>query len=90
MAYENTLPGPGFAEVHITASTPDAARLVAQVLRTWFASTEQRGRPAADAGRGTSLDLFVDTTRRSRPGTLQDRRPVSGGNVVTGARQIWP
>lgn len=57
-----SLPAPGLAEVRITAASPDVAREVAQALRTWFASTEQRSYPVGTTGTGTRLHLTVDTT----------------------------
>jgi hypothetical protein len=88
MTFENTLPGPGFAEVHITAATPDAARLVAQALRARYASTEQRSYPAGEFGTGTRLELIVDTTRPARAHPDRPSQPV--GSATAGARQIWP
>jgi len=64
--YDDSLPGPGIAEVRITAASPDVARQVAQELRAWFASTEQRSYPAGDTGTGTCLHLTVDTARPRR------------------------
>ncbi|MCF3960244.1 hypothetical protein [Streptomyces fuscigenes] len=88
MTSENTLPGPGFAVVHITAATPDAARLVAQTLRARFASTEQRSYPAGEFGTGTRLELILDTIGVAQ--AHQDRPSVPVGSAVAGARQIWP
>jgi hypothetical protein len=91
MTHEIALPAPGLAEVRVTAATPDVARLVAQVLRTWFAATEERSRPAGDIGTGTRLELVVDTTRTPRLRTdAQDRPSAAAGSAVAGARQIWP
>ncbi|MFB7653895.1 MULTISPECIES: hypothetical protein [unclassified Streptomyces] len=59
-------PSRGYAEVHVTASSPDAARRVAEVLRRCFAATEQRSYPAGAEG-GTRLELTVDTTRAAEP-----------------------
>lgn len=56
-----SLPAPGLAEVRITAASPDVARQVAQALRAWFASTEQRSYPVGTTGTGTRLHLTVDT-----------------------------
>jgi hypothetical protein len=54
------LPPPGFADVRITAASPETARMIAQVLRVRFAATEQGGSsPAVDDG--TRLRLRVDT-----------------------------
>ncbi|MFE0366948.1 MULTISPECIES: hypothetical protein [unclassified Streptomyces] len=60
------VPSRGYAEVHVTAASPDAARRVAEVLRHCFAATEQRSYPAGDEG-GTRLELTVDTTRAAEP-----------------------
>ncbi|AOW91238.1 hypothetical protein ACFY1G_06555 [Streptomyces olivaceus] len=59
-------PSLGYAEVHVTAASPDVARRVAEVLRHCFAATEQRSYPADDEG-GTRLELTVDTTRAAEP-----------------------
>jgi hypothetical protein len=88
MAHESNLPEPGLAEVRITAASPDVARDVAQVLRAWFASTEQRSYPAGDGGTGTRLHLTVDTTRPPQPDP--GRSPAPPRRLVEGARQIWP
>jgi hypothetical protein len=58
---DRSLPAADFAEVRITAASPEVARRVAQVLRAWFAGAEQRSYPAGDSGRGTRLHLTVDT-----------------------------
>lgn len=61
-------PPPGaHADVRILASSPDAARKVAQVLRDHFASTEQRSYPVGTADGGTRLLLTVDTARAAQP-----------------------
>ena len=54
------LPPEGHAEVRVVATTPEAARRVAEVLRRCFASTEQRSYPAGSEG-GTRLHLTLDT-----------------------------
>jgi hypothetical protein len=59
---DRSLPAPGLAEVRITAASPEVARQVAQLLRTWFAGTEQRSYPVGTTGTGTRLHLTVDTT----------------------------
>lgn len=87
MKYDLTLPPPGTADVRITAATPDVARKVAQALRAWFASTEQRSFPAGDGSTGTCLHLTVDTRRRPRP--VGHTAPESQGRPVTGVRRIW-
>ncbi|MFC8342694.1 hypothetical protein [Streptomyces sp. NPDC057280] len=56
----------GQAEVRIVAASPEAARRVAEALRSCFAATEQRSYPAGADG-GTRLDLTVDTTRAAGP-----------------------
>jgi hypothetical protein len=74
---DRSLPAPGLAEVRITAASPDVARQVAQVLRAWFASTEQRSYPVGTTGTGTRLDLTVDTTHTPElPGSPRPR-PVT-------------
>ncbi|MGW3241686.1 hypothetical protein [Streptomyces sp. NPDC001070] len=40
---------------------------MAQVLRVWFASTEQRSYPAGGRGSGTRLHLIVDTAHTPEP-----------------------
>jgi hypothetical protein len=64
-----SLPAPGLAEVRITAASPDVAQKIAQALRRWFASTEQRSYPAGRSGSGTRLQITVDTTRTPGPAT---------------------
>lgn len=78
MTTDHSLPAPGHAEVRITAASPDVARRVAQVLRAWFASTEQRSYPVGTTFTGTRLHLTVDTTHTpelpgsSRPWPVTD------------------
>ncbi|MFE0450896.1 hypothetical protein ACFW2D_06335 [Streptomyces sp. NPDC058914] len=60
------LPSEGHAEVRVVATTPEAARRVAEVLRRCFASTEQRSYPAGDEG-GTRLHLTLDTAHPAEP-----------------------
>lgn len=67
MTSDRSLPAPGLAEVRITAASPDVARLVAQALRHWFASTEQRSYPVGETGTGTCLRLTLDTTHTPEP-----------------------
>jgi hypothetical protein len=75
MTSDRSLPAAGLAEIRITAATPDVARLVAQVLREWFAGAEQRSYPAGVTGHGTCLRMTVDTA----------------GSVVTPAGHLpWP
>jgi hypothetical protein len=59
-------PAVGRAEVRIVATSPEAARQVAEVLRRCFAGTEQRSYPAGTEG-GTRLHLTVDTARTAEP-----------------------
>ncbi|GGO89403.1 hypothetical protein [Wenjunlia tyrosinilytica] len=59
-------PPPGFADVSIVSSSPEAARKVAEALRHWFATTEQRSYPAGPDG-GTGLRMTVDTRNTPRP-----------------------
>ncbi|MFD3451921.1 hypothetical protein ACFWVC_07030 [Streptomyces sp. NPDC058691] len=54
---------PHLAEVRITAASPEVARQVAEVLRAWFASSEQRSYPAGPNGQGTRLHLTVNTAQ---------------------------
>ncbi|QPP05818.1 hypothetical protein G4Z16_04745 [Streptomyces bathyalis] len=84
MAHEHSLPGPGLAEVRITAASPEVARQVAQTLRARFASTEQRSYPAGDTGTGTRLYLTVDAEALPQGPSLQPP-----GHVVPGTRQGW-
>ncbi|MER6318658.1 hypothetical protein ABT237_33545 [Streptomyces sp. NPDC001581] len=60
-----TLPSLGHAEVRIIAHTPEAARAVAEALRSCFAGAEQRSYPALDGN--TRLHLTVDTATPSGP-----------------------
>jgi hypothetical protein len=69
-----TLPAPGTAEVHVVASSPDTARMIAEVLRLRFATTEQRSYPAGDKSGGTRLSFTVDTRHAPEaPGPFQLR-----------------
>jgi hypothetical protein len=52
--------------VRITATSPEVARRVAEVLRRCFAATEQRSYPAGTDG-GTRLQLTLDTTQTAEP-----------------------
>lgn len=88
MTHDIPLPEPGLADVRITAASPDVARYVAQVLRAWFAGTEQRSYPAGLTGTGTRLYLTVDTTRP--PEEDNDTGHPLQRHVVEGSRQIWP
>jgi hypothetical protein len=72
MGTDSSLPAHDVAEVRITAASPEVARRVAQVLRVWFSSTEQRSYPAGVTGSGTRLHLTVDTAHTPElPGRFQ-------------------
>lgn len=60
-----TLPSAGHAEIRIVASTPEAARAVAEAIRRSFAGTEQRSYPVPEGG--TRLHLTVDTETAAEP-----------------------
>ncbi|MEE1753532.1 hypothetical protein [Streptomyces sp. SP18CS02] len=49
------LPQAGHADIRIVAATPEVARVVAEMIRRCFPSTEQRSYPVA--GGGTRLHL---------------------------------
>lgn len=66
MTTDQSLPAPGLAKDRI-ADASDLTRQVAQALRAWFASTEQRSYPADTTGTGTRLHLTVDTTHTPEP-----------------------
>lgn len=83
-----TQPGPGIADVHVEAATPEAARQVTETLRRVFAITEtsettgSSDTPGASGVPGESVTrvrLIVDTVRT--PGVSEHFRPwlVSGG-----------
>jgi hypothetical protein len=83
---ERKLPAPGLAEVRITAASPDVARQVAEALRLWFASTEQRSYPV---GRdGTRLHLTVDTAHAPEQSAASRRWPLTGNAADALARGI--
>jgi hypothetical protein len=67
VSQDRSLPAPGLAEVRVIAASPDVAQLIAQALRSWFDSTEQRSYPAGETGSGTRLMLTVDTTGVPEP-----------------------
>ncbi|MDX3072623.1 hypothetical protein ACIP98_18900 [Streptomyces sp. NPDC088354] len=72
MRAESALPASPLADVCITAASPEVARQVAEVLRAWFASSEQRSYPAGRTGQGTRLHLTVNTARTpEHPGGFQ-------------------
>lgn len=60
-------PSAGDVEVRLVASSPEAARQVAEVLRRCFASSEQRSYPVGTVAGGTRLHLTVDTARAAEP-----------------------
>ncbi|MET9731221.1 hypothetical protein ABZZ79_11325 [Streptomyces sp. NPDC006458] len=60
-------PSAGNVDVRLVASSPEAARRVAEILRRCFASTEQRSYPVGTAPGGTRLHLTVDTDRAAEP-----------------------
>ncbi|MPY58347.1 hypothetical protein [Streptomyces spongiae] len=60
-------PSAGNVDVRLVASSPEAARRVAEVLRRCFASTEQRSYPVGTVAGGTRLHLSVDTARPAGP-----------------------
>ncbi|MFI7300904.1 hypothetical protein [Streptomyces sp. NPDC050121] len=61
------LPSAGNVDVRLVASSPEATRQVAEVLRRCFASTEQRSYPVGTVAGGTRLYLTVDTARAAEP-----------------------
>ncbi|WP_329420688.1 hypothetical protein [Streptomyces sp. NBC_01268] len=69
---------PGYAEVSIVAASPDAARMVAGILRHSFVGGEQRSYPTPSGG--TRLHLTVDTAHPAEPARsrLATSRPASG------------
>lgn len=70
-------PSHGWAEVQVTAASPEVARRVAEVVRRCFATSEQRSYPAGPEG-GTRLELIVDTSRPAEPARswLESSRPA--------------
>jgi hypothetical protein len=72
------MPPSDLAEVRITAASPEVARQVAQALRCWFASSEQRSYPAGEAGSGTRLQLTVDTAHTPQASPFFRQRPGDG------------
>ncbi|WP_329336736.1 hypothetical protein OG866_20720 [Streptomyces sp. NBC_00663] len=61
-------------EVRIVAEDPEAARLVADALRTLFTGGEQRSYPASHPGTGTRLHLTLDTAHTGDPHTADPLR----------------
>jgi hypothetical protein len=88
MTTDHSLPAPGLAEVRITAASPDVARQVAQLLRAWFSSTEQRSYPVGATHTGTRLHLTVDTTEL--PESSDSPRPWAVTDDATGRRTAPP
>ena len=74
-----TLPAPGIAHVHIVSASPETARMIAEVLRLRFATTEQRSYPAGDESGGTRLSLSVDTIHIPEASGPFQLRLVGGG-----------
>lgn len=60
-------PAAGKVDVRLVASSPEAARMIAEILRSCFASSEQRSYPVGRVAGGTRLHLTVDTTRAAEP-----------------------
>ncbi|MFF1445101.1 hypothetical protein [Streptomyces sp. NPDC058295] len=78
-------PGGGNVDVRLVASSPAAARQVAEVLRRCFASSEQRSYPAGTVVGGTRLHLTVDTARAAEPARSWLVSSRSSGNGRTQA-----
>ncbi|WP_042383094.1 hypothetical protein [Streptacidiphilus melanogenes] len=81
---DQQLPPLGYADVRIIAATPEAAREVALLLRSAFASTEQRSYPTGRDGTGTRLHLTVDTTRVPGDPDLLPERSSGGDHPHSG------
>ncbi|MFG2679735.1 hypothetical protein [Streptomyces sp. NPDC048392] len=79
-------PSRGYAEVHVTAASPEVARRVAEVLRHCFAATEQRSYPAGAEG-ATRLELTVDTMRTAEPARSWLESSRSTGHTDRGLGQ---
>ncbi|MFG3028395.1 hypothetical protein ACGFZJ_07580 [Streptomyces sp. NPDC048253] len=60
-------PSAGKVDVRLVASSPEAARQIAEMLRRCFASSEQRSYPVGTVAGGTLLHLTVDTARAAEP-----------------------
>lgn len=69
-------PLPGNVDVRLVASSPEAARQVAEVLRRCFASSERRSCPVGTVAGGTRLHLTVDTARSRVRALLADHQWV--------------
>ncbi len=76
-------PRAGNVDVRLVASSPEAARQVAEVLRRCFASSEQRSYPVGTVAGGTRLHLTVDTTRAAEPARSWLVTSRSSGNGRT-------
>ncbi|MDR6979672.1 hypothetical protein J2X68_006409 [Streptomyces sp. 3330] len=77
----------GNVDVRLVASSPEAARQVAEVLRRCFDSSEQRSYPGAVPG-GTRLHLTVDTERTAEPARSWLVTSRSSGNGRTHTDEI--
>ncbi len=76
-------PRAGNVDVRLVASSPEAARQVAEVLRRCFASSEQRSYPVGTVAGGTRLHLTVDTARAAEPARSWLVTSRSSGNGRT-------
>lgn len=76
-------PCAGNVDVRLVASSPEAARQVAEVLRRCFASSEQRSYPVGTVAGGTRLHLTVDTARAAEPARSWLVTSRSSGNGRT-------
>lgn len=84
MELDYSLPAADLAEVRIIAASPEAARRVAEVLRSAFDGGEQRSYPAGADDTGTRLNLTVDTTRHPvRNPRDTGLRPALGRTVTS-------
>ncbi|MER5196320.1 hypothetical protein ACWD3J_23570 [Streptomyces sp. NPDC002755] len=75
----------GNVDVRLVASSPEAARQVAEVLRRCFASSEQRSYPVGTVAGATRLHLTVDTARAAEPARswLVTSGPSGNGRTQT-------
>ncbi|MFD9430660.1 hypothetical protein [Streptomyces sp. NPDC060002] len=78
----------GNVDVRLVASTPEAARQVAEVLRRHFASSEQRSYPVGTEAGGTRLHLTVDTARAAEPARSWLATSQSSGSGRTQTDEI--
>ncbi|PNG23431.1 hypothetical protein C1J00_04290 [Streptomyces cahuitamycinicus] len=88
LAESPELPSAGNVDVRLAASSPEAARQVAEVLRRSFASTEQRSYPVGTVADGTRLHLTVDTARAAEPGRTWPVTSQSSGDGRTQTDEI--